>query len=164
MPIIRENDSRIKFHIVGSNMPDEVKVLEDEDIVVHGFIDDLDEFLSKMKVSIAPLRFGAGIKGKIGTAMASGLPVVASTIAAEGMKLSHQSNVLIADSPDEFANSVLSLYNDDKIWTLISKNGLEFAENEWGSEVSTKRLLSILHDLGIKCNFPPQTPKLYSYN
>ena len=163
MPIISVMDPHIKFHIVGSHMPDEIKDLSSDNIIVHGFIDDLTDFLGKRRVSIAPLRYGAGIKGKIGTAMASGLPVVASTIASEGMNLSAGKNILIADSPIEFANSIVHLYKDSQLWNSISKNGIDFARKEWGPDASCKRLVSILNNLSINCDLPEITPNLYTY-
>ena len=71
--------------------------LQSDDVVITGYVKDLDPLLDQMRISVAPLRYGAGIKGKIGTAMAAGLPIVATSLAAEGMSLTNEENILIAD-------------------------------------------------------------------
>ena len=78
-------------------MVDEIKALEASDIVIQGFVQDLSQFLSEFKLSIVPLRVGAGIKGKIGTSLSLGLPVISTSIGAEGMELKNRENVIIED-------------------------------------------------------------------
>jgi len=74
----------VKFYVVGSKPPSEIQALACEDVIITGFVEDLNPLLDKMRLSVAPLRYGAGIKGKIASAMAVGLPVVATEFAAEG--------------------------------------------------------------------------------
>ena len=97
MPILRRRLPGIRFYAVGSNPPATIHALASEDVVVTGFVEDLSSLLDQMRVSVAPLRYGAGIKGKIGTAMVVGLPVVATSLAAEGMSLTIGENILVAD-------------------------------------------------------------------
>ena len=132
MPLLRERLPGIKFYIVGSNPPEEIKALAADDIVIVGFVDQLNYFLERMRVSVAPLRYGAGIKGKIGTAMAIGLPVVATPVAAEGMSLIHGENILVADGAKSFADAVARLYCDEDLWVRISKGAINFAKDNWG--------------------------------
>ena len=75
MPLLRKRIPGIKFYIVGSNPSQEVLDLRSEDIIVLGFVDKILPLMEKFKISVAPLRYGAGIKGKIGSSMAAGLPV-----------------------------------------------------------------------------------------
>ena len=74
-----------------------------------GFQKDIAPYFNACRLMVAPLRFGAGIKGKLGTSFSYGLPVVATSIAAEGMYLEHGREVLIADDPQEFADAVARL-------------------------------------------------------
>ena len=150
MPLLRKQLPGVCFYIVGSNPPVEVQELTSVDIIVTGFVEDLTPLLDKMRVSVAPLRYGAGIKGKIGSAMVVGLPVVATSLAAEGMSLTDGENVLVADSVEAFANAVARIYQDEALWNRINCKGLEFADKAWGSETSWGRLAGVLADLGIK--------------
>lgn len=157
MPLLRKKNPGIKVYIVGSNPPPEIRILESEDVIVTGFIQDLDPLLDKMRVSIAPLRYGAGIKGKIGTAMAVGLPVVATSLAVEGMSLANRENILVADGAEEFSNAIVEIYQDENLWERISENSLVFANQEWGAEAAWKGLENVLLSLDIavkRANYP----------
>ena len=84
---------------------------------------DLQPWLDGCRLSLAPLRYGAGVKGKVNQAMAHGLPVVATTAAVEGMHLRDGHDVLVADDAQEFADAVLRLYADQALWNRISMHG-----------------------------------------
>ena len=162
MPILRKKLPGVCLYIVGSKPPAEVQALACGDIFVTGYVKDLTLLLDKMRVSIAPLRYGAGVKGKIGTALASGLPVVATSIAAEGMFLTDHENILVADSPDAFAAGIVELYQNKKLWDKISKNGLIFSDKTWGKEAIWSILSEIIVDLGIMINRSQYPLSLYS--
>lgn len=162
MPELRKRVPGIRFFAVGSNPPPEILALEASDVIVTGFVEDLTALLDRMRVSVAPLRFGAGIKGKIGSAMAVGLPVVATSIAVEGMSLIDGDNVLVADDPVDFANAVARVYHDSHFWAQLSNNGLDFAEKSWGAESAWKRLASILVGLGFEVQRGHHALSLYT--
>lgn len=149
MPLLRRRLPGVKFYVVGSNPPVEIQGLASEDVIITGFVEDLNPLLDKMRVSVAPLRFGAGIKGKIGSAMAVGLPVVATSLAAEGMSLSEDKNILIADGAEQFVDAVVRLYQDESLWNRISQRGIDFAEKTWGGESAWKTLSLILAGVSI---------------
>jgi glycosyltransferase involved in cell wall biosynthesis len=127
-----------------------------------GFVNNLNPLLDQMRVSVAPLRFGAGIKGKIGSAMAVGLPVVATSLAAEGMALTNGDNVIVADGAEQFADAIASLYQDEVLWNRISSNGMVFAENAWGGEAAWRILDGILGELGMKSERGARPLSLYT--
>ncbi|NOT12358.1 MAG: glycosyltransferase [Methylococcaceae bacterium] len=162
MPIIRSRLPGVHLHIVGSNPPPEILALAAADVVIVGFVEELNPLLDRMRVSVAPLRFGAGIKGKIGTAMAVGLPVVATTIAAEGMLLTDGEHVLVADQPEDFAEALIRLYQDEALWLSVSESSIQFADSAWGAEAAWKILASILAEMGIKTERDNRPLKLYS--
>ena len=85
---------------------------------------DLAPYFNRTRLSVAPLRYGAGVKGKILTSLSFGLPVVASSIACEGIGLENNIDVLSADEPSDFAASVVRLYTDAALWNKLSANGL----------------------------------------
>ena len=149
MPLLRMRLPGVKFYAVGSKVPAEIEALACLDVVITGFIEELNPLLDKMRVSVAPLRYGAGIKGKIGGAMANGLPVVATPLAAEGMSLQEGENILVAEGAEAFADAIVQLYQNERLWHEISKNGVVFAEKAWGAEAAWKNLADILSDLEI---------------
>lgn len=157
MPYLRKYQPGVIFYIVGPDPPPEVTALASDDIIITGFVENLTTFLKQLRVSVAPLRFGAGIKGKVGTALASGLPVVATTIAVEGMSLTDCENVLIADNPDQFALAVANVLQDDVLWYRISENGLEFARQAWGVDSAWETLTDVLSEIGFQ-SVPPRYP------
>ena len=164
MPILRNLVPGIKFYIIGSNAPDSVSCLAGDDIIVSGFIEKLSPFINTMRLSVAPLRYGAGIKGKIGTAMVAGLPVIGTNIAVEGMYLTDGENVVVANTPIEFAKAVAELYDNKEKWTKIRNNGLKFAKENWSAEASLARLAGVVQSLGIETTSPKVPPLLYDEN
>lgn len=153
MPLLRMQLKNVCFYVVGSKPPEDIKRLASEDVVISGFVEDLNSLLDTMRISVAPLRYGAGIKGKIGTAMAAGLPVVATSLAAEGMSLTDGENILIADGAEAFASTITSLYKDEILWNRLSAAGSKFADQTWGAEAAWEILAGVLNDLGFfpKC-------------
>lgn len=149
MPIIRRELPGVCFYVVGSKVTDEIKALAADDIIITGFIEDLTSLLDKMRVSVAPLRYGAGVKGKVGTAMAAGVPVVTTTIGAEGMSLTDGENIVVADDAENFAKAVIEVYRDKEFWNKLSQNGLEFADNAWGAKSIWNILTNILQSLNL---------------
>lgn len=127
-PLVAERLPDIRLHIVGSDPPQELLALAGPRVIVTGYVPDLASYLNGCRVSIAPLRYGAGQKGKVGEALAAGLPVVATSIAAEGLDLTHGRDVLIADSPERFADEVVRLCTDDDLWLRLSAAGKAHVE------------------------------------
>jgi O-antigen biosynthesis protein len=123
-PLIRQDIPGVVFYMVGSNITETVKSLASRDVVAVGYVPDLMPYLEGCRVFVAPLRYGAGIKGKIAQSMGFGLPVVTTSIGAEGMNLIDGEHVLIADSPAAFASAVVRLYTNDLLWEEMSQNAL----------------------------------------
>ncbi|MBU3560604.1 glycosyltransferase [Polynucleobacter hallstattensis] len=153
MPIIRDKLPGVRLLVVGSNTPAEIYDLACDDVIIKGYVENLNVILDSARVSIAPLRFGAGVKGKIASSMAAGLPVVASLLATEGMELAHLDNCLIAENPQEYAEYIRLLYEDEILWAKISDAGLIFAEKSWGSSASARKLLEILKKIDINLSY-----------
>ena len=90
-------------------------------IVVAGLQRDVRPFFDSVKLSVAPLRFGAGVKGKINQSMAFGVPVVATSLAVEGMDLTDHEDILVADEPEDFARALIELYESEELWNRLSR-------------------------------------------
>jgi GT2 family glycosyltransferase len=143
-PEVRTRLPGVVLHVAGSEPPPEVLALACEDIVVHGWVRDLEPLLDACRVSVAPLRVGAGVKGKVNEAMSYGLPVVATTVASEGMKLAHGHDVLVADRPAEFAEALVRLHEDRALWEKLSAGGLRNVREHFGEDVARAALVRSL--------------------
>ena len=125
-PRVRAELGNVRFHCIGSDVPAEIRALDQRDgVVVHGHVADIAPYMDGCRIAVAPLRFGAGVKGKINLSMAHGQPVVATSCAVEGMHLADGNDVLVADDPDAFAAHIVSLYRDGMLWERLSLAGLE---------------------------------------
>lgn len=143
VPLIRQRLGGINTYIVGSNTPPTIASLSSHDIIVTGYVKDVSSYFNKCRVSIAPLRYGSGVKGKVNMSMSYGLPAVVSSIAAEGMFLRDGFDVLIADNPKSFANAVVRLYNDEVLWNKLSANGLSNVDKYFSKDIARETLENI---------------------
>jgi glycosyltransferase involved in cell wall biosynthesis len=144
-PRIREQLPEVELLIVGSNPTDEIRSIKSDGVKVLGFVDNLDELLSRTRVFFAPLRFGAGVKGKIGQAMSHGVPVVTTTIGAEGMGLTDGVTGFVSDNAASFATAVARLYLDRDLWNTVSTQSRSYIRSIMSVDVASSNLEKILH-------------------
>ena len=149
LPLIHRRLPEVRLHVVGSNPPASIRELESDAIVIEGFVPDLRPLFDHVRVAIAPLRFGAGVKGKVATAMAHGVPSVATRIAAEGMHLVPNCDILVADSAEEFANAVCAVYSEPARWNGLSTAGLAAVEREFSSARASAVISGVLDELDV---------------
>lgn len=128
MPEIWKEIPHLKLTLLGSKPTGEVLQLRSDLVDVPGFVQDVSGYFSNHRLFVAPLRFGAGMKGKIGQSLAFKLPVITTDIGAEGMGLIEGENVMVANTKDEFIAKILSLYKNKKTWSKISNNCLKALE------------------------------------
>lgn len=133
-PLVRARLPDARTLLVGSDMPQAVEALAADGIVAVGYVADLEPLLDSVRISVAPLRYGAGVKGKISLAQSSGVPVVATTLAAEGMHLCHGRDVLLADDAATFADAVVVAYSDAELWRRLSDGGMVNVSSHYGRE------------------------------
>jgi GT2 family glycosyltransferase len=125
-PRVRARLPEVEFHCIGSHTPPEIEALAAHPgVIVHGHVADIAPFMDGARIAVAPLRYGAGVKGKINLSMAHGQPVVATACAVEGMHLRDGEDVLVADDPQAFADALVRLYEDEALWTRLARNGLD---------------------------------------
>ena len=131
-------DFRLK--IVGENPPEYLKSYESDHVEILGWVPELDPLLYDSRVSVSPLRFGAGVKGKISQALSVGIPLVTTSIGAEGMSLRNGVDSMICDSSQDFAEGVIQILTDDLLWHRLSTNGQETAENFYGQKYAREQI------------------------
>ena len=156
-PLVRARLPSATFAIVGADPPDDVLALADpaQGVAVLGHVADLDAVLAQCRLTVAPLRFGAGTKGKIVTSLAAGVPCVASPIAAEGMGLTDRQTVRVAATPEAFAAAVVEVHEDAAIWATLSEAGRDVAAAAFSVDEVRRRLIAMLRDLGLPAGAPP---------
>ncbi len=143
-PKVRERLPELRLWIVGSNPPNEVKSLESESVTVTGWVDKTKPYLDSCRVSIAPIRYGAGMKGKIGEAMSHGLPVITTQVGGEGMGIINGEQALVADSVDEWVEAIERLYTNQELWNRLSENGQRLMAERYSSETMRRRAEKLL--------------------
>jgi len=148
-PEVRKRLPGVRLYVVGSNPPHEVLSLQSSDIIVTGFVKDMAPYFENCRVFVVPLRYGAGIKGKVVHSMIRGLPVVATPIGAEGIieEVEEGKDMLVADTKEGFVEKVVSLYTDEKLWSVLSESPLHYVERNYSYEASRVRLKEILEKL-----------------
>lgn len=147
LPLITKIIPDITFTILGCDVTPEVSNLKGAHINVVGYVKDPTPYFMSHQVFVAPLRYGAGMKGKVGQSMCLGLPVVTTSIGAEGMGLEHGKDVLIADSAEEFADTVIRLYKDESLWHDLSVRGLEYIESNYSYDAVSRSLDTMFNRL-----------------
>jgi glycosyltransferase involved in cell wall biosynthesis len=123
MPRIWASRADIVLEVVGADMPPEVRALAGPGVRILGHQRDLGPFYGRWRVFVAPIRYGAGVRGKITHALSFGLPTVTTWLGAEGIGLRHGEDVLIADTPESFAAAVLQVYENREYWDRLSGAG-----------------------------------------
>ncbi|MEJ2615517.1 MAG: glycosyltransferase, partial [Ignavibacteriaceae bacterium] len=140
-PLIKKEIPDVNLYLVGNAPTKDILNLQSDSIIVTGFVEDLTPFWQNCRLSVAPLRYGAGFKGKVGQSMAEGLPVVTTSIGVEGMDLRDGEEVLVADNPVEFASLVVKAYNNKNLWSRLSENGLKKVNANWSDKIVAKSLV-----------------------
>lgn len=147
LPILRQRIPRLRLRIVGSAPTDEVKALASEDVAVVGFVPETTSYLFSSDISIAPLRYGGGIKGKIGEALAHGLPVVTTSIGAEGFGFQVGKDILVGDTPQAFAEAIATLWHDRDLYGSIRQNGWNFINDRYSVQAVDQLITPIFERL-----------------
>lgn len=144
-PLVRDRLPNVQLHVVGAEPPAVVRNLMGNGIVVEGAVsaERLQLLYESVRLMVAPLRFGAGMKGKVVEAMRQGVPVVTTPIGAEGIPNSRTS-LAICESAAEMAAHICSLYQDARQWEDMRKNAMQTAAQHFSRQAAYLRLLKDL--------------------
>lgn len=136
MPLVWKENPDIEVSVIG-NVADKLNIKQYPKFKFLGFVENIEDLLMNSKIMVAPLRFGAGVKGKIGQAFEYFLPVITTDIGAEGMELVNEKNVLIANDENSFAKAILQLNTNEELWNTLSKNSINSLKPFSKEEVSS---------------------------
>ena len=154
MPLVRPALPGARLTIIGADPPGEVLALAAPDVIIAGHVPDLGPYYDACRLSVAPLRFGAGVKGKVLLSLGYGVPVVGTSVAAEGSYLEDGVNMRIADTPEGLARAIVEVYTQPALWQRLSENGLATIERRF-SWAAARRQLQALLTLSLN---PERTP------
>jgi glycosyltransferase involved in cell wall biosynthesis len=149
LPRIHQRLPDVVLRVVGSKMPPEVYELANDHVICEGFVEDVAPLLQNTRVSIAPLRYGSGVKGKVNQAMSFGVPCVATSIAVEGVEAKDGVEILVADTEEAFADSIVRLYTNENLWREVSRESVESLERNFSMEVAESNLRQLLLHHGV---------------
>jgi GT2 family glycosyltransferase/glycosyltransferase involved in cell wall biosynthesis len=148
LPRLRERLPGVPTYVVGSSVPASIKALAADDFVVTGYVKDVTPYFTGCRLSVSPLRYGAGVKGKVNLAMSYGLPVVATPPSIEGMHLNPGEDVLVADDPAAFADAVVQAYSDEALWQRLAAGGFDNVRTHFSRDIARSaitRLIARVH-------------------
>lgn len=149
VPRILERNPRIEGVLIGPHSPPEITALDSASLRVLGHVPELTVALHKLRCTVAPLRYGAGLKGKVLESLAHGIPCVMSPLAAEGMALPKALGWLVADSPEAFAEKVAQLHDEPRINDKMSREGMAYVDMEFNRAKVASLLQKMIPDPGL---------------
>lgn len=143
LPLV-DDELDVQVVLLGSQPPGDVKALASDRVSVPGYVHDVRPYFDAARVFTAPLRYGAGMKGKIGQAMALGLPLVTTAIGAEGLGVTDGEQMLLGDGPEEIAAAIVKLYRDGALWRRLQESAQRHATEHWDPDAMRSRLDRLL--------------------
>lgn len=146
LPCLRRLVPGVRVMIVGRS-PAELLSRDGADVEVMGFVDDIDAILARADAMVVPLRSGGGTRGKILEAWAHRLPVVSTTFGADGLDVSSGVDLLLADSPERFAEACRQVLTDSELRSRLAEGGYERWSAEFDWEQCRVRIVTILRDV-----------------
>lgn len=148
-PLLMKKGFDGKLMIVGADPPAKVRQLASRNIQVLGYVETLDPVFAKCRATIAPLRYGAGLKGKIISSLSYGVPCVSTPIGVEGSGLQDAQHVLVGKDANEMATQILRLYEDDALWTHLAENGRKYFDKRFSTQAVFPKIRKLFKQLNI---------------
>ena len=146
-PDIEKLSSELRFYIAGKNMQREFFEYDSDNLVVEGEVFDAVEFINSKAIMIVPLLSGSGMRVKIIEGMAMSKCIIATSMAAEGIKCMHDKDILIADTADEFYRAILKCITNPNKWREIGENARRTVERDHDISSISERMLNIYQKL-----------------
>jgi glycosyltransferase involved in cell wall biosynthesis len=149
-PLVRALLPDAALFVAGAHPPPEIVAYHGRDgIAIMGHVEDLTELYRSVRVSVAPLRYGAGLKGKVVSSLAVGLPCVVTSIGREGMPHGGTVAIAVADDPQDFARTIAAIHADPEVWYRMSDAGVAYARDNFSIETIAAKVRIMLGSLGL---------------
>jgi len=146
-PLVKAHIPNVKFVVAGMYPPPKLRALASDDTTITGYVPDVRDYLAQATVCVVPLRMAKGIQNKILEAMAMGIPVVATTAANTGINARDKHQILVADSPDDFAKAVVTLLKDTQLRQTIADNARQFVQENFSWDKNLSKLDELIAQL-----------------
>ena len=145
-PLIRKQLPKAELHVFGAYASQKVNQLHNdkEGFLIKGFAEDVNVVMQNARVCLAPIRFGAGLKGKLVDAMKNGTPCVTTSIGAEGMFGHIEPNGFIEDNPKLFSNKAIALFQNETIWKAKTANGFDLINQRFNKIKQQQKLIGFV--------------------
>jgi polysaccharide biosynthesis protein PslH len=144
LPIINNKLKGVRVMIAGSQPAKRVLALATEQVNVTGWVDDIRTAYGRSKIFVAPMQIGTGLQNKLLEAMAMKLPCITSSLANAALGAEHGKEILVCNSPEEYAGSIVSLLSDSGRSGEIARNGFDFVNRNYTWEKETEKLSQII--------------------
>ncbi|BCX13523.1 MAG: hypothetical protein KatS3mg085_055 [Candidatus Dojkabacteria bacterium] len=147
VPLLKKEKINIKLHVVGSQierLPSDIQ--NNKFIKLHGFVENLDEVFEKFLFAFYPLRFGAGIKGKVTQAMAMGLPIITTNIGAQGLE-NPDKLMLIANTKEEMIKAIKRYLKSKSLWNSNRQNSIKYIENNFSFQATHQQIIQFKNEI-----------------
>ncbi len=148
-PLIRKELPEAELHIYGAYAPESIKQLNNKEtgFLIKGWVENKREAFENSRICLAPLRFGAGQKGKLLDAMIYGTPSVTTSIGSEGMSITEKWNGFVEDQPAAYVSKSIQLYKDKQLWRKARKRGYDLIKQDFEKNYFEGHLSLILEEL-----------------
>jgi len=143
MPLLWESNPNLILNLAGSGIPMQFGAKENR-VICHGWVEDLAPLYNKVLVSVAPLRYGAGLKGKVGESMCRGVPVVGTKVAFEGYEIGQHAEIIQSDTPEGLAKAISEISTQKEIWEKLRQSGRKLVVEKLGVQQISQNLESAL--------------------
>jgi len=142
-----QNNNDVVFRLAGRFMPENMFKLSSANLDIQGAIEDNIHFYNQCEVMLVPLRSGSGMRIKIIEGMAMGKVIISTSIGAEGIPISHMENIIIVDTPNEFADAITLVCNNEPLKQKIKKNARMFIQNNYDNTILTEQLIKFYNSI-----------------
>jgi glycosyltransferase involved in cell wall biosynthesis len=150
-PLVLERLPNVTLSIAGEGLPEKQLAGNPRNVRYVGHVPDLHSWFDGLRLTVAPLRYGAGAKGKVVSSLAAGVPCVATAIAAEGMRLQDGAHIALGNTPESFAARICEIHENRCFWASLSSNGYDKAQSEHSVKAGEERMAALLRTLGSPC-------------
>ncbi|HYQ03510.1 MAG TPA: glycosyltransferase family 4 protein [Polyangiaceae bacterium] len=147
LPKLVARRPNLKLSIVGPGVQPDVQARQSRNVEIVGFVDDLMPHLERATAVVVPLRIGGGTRLKIVEAMAKSKAIVSTSVGAEGIEVTHGKDVLLADTPNDFASQVLSVLDDPALASRLGQNARRLAEDRYAWSAVVRNLEAFYTEL-----------------
>lgn len=140
IPILERDEIKYKLHIVGKDPSISLieKCKENDNVIITGYVDSIDEYIDKCDIMIVPIFIGSGMRVKILEGLGKRIPIISTSIGAEGIEIKNNKNILLANDENEFVESIINLKNKE-LYETLQVNGYETFNNLYSIEAISKK-------------------------